>query len=114
MRAGYYLPSDPARGLSELLLRNVVFAAEMAHDTPRHVVNLVANSLKGNSNKYYSFADPTDEVTDYLHPDYKHCFTYRTWESLHANCIAGDPGLAVLDGYLRGKSAHYGRAFSLT
>jgi hypothetical protein len=26
----------------------------------------------------------------YLHPDYKRCFTYRTWEGLYANCIAGD------------------------
>jgi hypothetical protein len=76
--------------------------------------NLVANSLKGKSDKYSSFADPTGEVISYLHPDYKQRFTYRTWEGLHANCIAGDPRLAELDGYLRGKSAHYGRAFELT
>ena len=44
-----------------------------------------------------------------MHPDYKQCFTYRTWEGLYANCIAGDLRLAELDEYFRGKSAHYGR-----
>ena len=96
------------------LLRNVVFAAEMADDTPWHVVNLVADSLKGRSDKYKSCADPTGEIAGYLKPDYKHCFTYRTWEGLHANCVAGDSELADLDGYLRGKSAHYGCAFVLS
>jgi hypothetical protein len=36
------------------LLRNVVFAAEMAGDTPWHVVNLVAASLQGSDDKYKS------------------------------------------------------------
>jgi hypothetical protein len=96
------------------LLRNVVFTAEMGGDTPWHVVNLVAESLKGKKDKYKSFANPTEEVAGYLHPDYKHCFTYRTWEGLHANCIAGDSKLADLDGYLREKSAHYFPAFTLS
>lgn len=95
------------------LLRNVVFAAEMTQGAPWHVVNLVADSLKGTDDGYKSYADPTGPVTRYLHPDYQHCFTYRTWEGLHAHCIAGEPSLANLDSYLRGKSAHYGRAFVL-
>jgi hypothetical protein len=95
------------------LLRNVVFAAEMADGVPWHVVNLVANSLKGRSDMYKSFADPTGEIAGYLQPDYKHCFTYRTWEGLYANCVAGDTKLADLDGYLHGKSAHYCPAFVL-
>jgi hypothetical protein len=95
------------------LLRNVVFAAEMAQNTPWHVVNLVADSLKGKSDKYQSFSDPTDEITGYLHPDYKHCFTFQTWEGLYSNCIADDPKLTKLDKYFRGKSAHYKRAFVL-
>jgi hypothetical protein len=96
------------------LLRNVVFAAEMAGDTPWHVVNLVAESLKGRTDKHKSFDNPTEEVVGYLHSDYNHCFTYRTWEGLYANCIAGDPKLAEVGGYLRGKSAHYFPAFTLS
>jgi hypothetical protein len=96
------------------LLRNVVFAAEMAGDTPWHVVNLVAESLRGKNDRYKSFADPTEEVTGYLLRDYKHCFTYRTWEGLYANCIAPDSKLADLGGNLHGKSAHYFPAFTLS
>ena len=95
------------------LLRNVVFASEMARGTPWHVVNLVAESLKRKDDKHKSFANPTKEIVDYLQPDYKHCFTYRTWEGLHANCIKGESKLADLDSYLKGKSAHYCRAFAL-
>jgi hypothetical protein len=104
--------TEPA--LRSQLLRNVVFAAEMADDIPWHVVNLVAASLKGKSNRYTSYADPTCEVAGYLHPDYKHCFTYRTWEGLHANCVAGESKLGELDRYFRGKSAHYNCAFKLS
>ena len=77
------------------------------------MVNLVADSLKGKDDGHQSYANPTKPITRYLHPDYQHCFTYRTWEGWHAHCVAGDPTLADLDSYLRGKSAHYGRPFVL-
>jgi len=61
-------------------LRNVVFASEMAENTPWHVVNLVS-STQGNGldDRYKSYADPSDEVCSYLHLDWRHCFTFRTW-----------------------------------
>lgn len=97
------------------LLRNVVFASEMAGRTPWHVVNLVSSTQGvGADDKYKSYADPTDEVCSYLHPDWRHCFTYRTWEKLHAAMIRDDADLAGLDRYLRGKSAHYLPAFVLS
>jgi hypothetical protein len=97
------------------LLRNVVFASEMAEETPWHVVNLVSSSQEvGSDDKYTSYADPTDEVCSYLHPDWRHCFTVRTWERLHAAVVSGEPDLAPLDRYLRGKSAHFRRAFILS
>jgi hypothetical protein len=80
------------------LLRNVVFASEMAGKTPWHVVNLVSSTQTGADSKYKSYADPTDEVCGYLHPDWRHCFTFRTWEKLHAAVISGDPNLAALLG----------------
>jgi len=95
------------------LLRNIVFAAEMTQGAPWHVVNLVAESLKGKDDGYKSYANPTEPITRYLHADYQHCFTYRSWEGLYAHCVAGDPALAGLDSYLRGKSAHYRPAFDL-
>jgi hypothetical protein len=96
------------------LLRNVVFASEMAGETPWHVVNLVSSTQAvGTDDKYRSYADPTDEICGYLHPDWRHCFTYRSWEGLHAAVVAGNPDLGALDTYLRGKSAHYRRAFDL-
>jgi hypothetical protein len=95
------------------LLRNVVFASEMAEETPWHVVNLVSSTQVGSDDERKSYADPTDEVCGYLHPDYRHCFTFRTWEKLHAAVISGDPKLASLDEYLHNKSAHYRRAFAL-
>jgi hypothetical protein len=96
------------------LLRNIVFAAEMAGETPWHVVNLVSSTQGiGADDKYKSYADPTDEVRGYLQPDCRHCFTFRTWEGLHSALIADEPALAALDRYLRGKSAHYRRAFNL-
>jgi hypothetical protein len=96
------------------LLRNVVFASEMAKGCPWHVVNLVAASLLGKNSSDKSYDDPTLEIAGYLQPKYRHCFTYRTWEGLYANCVAGDPALADLADYLRTKSAHYRRAFKLT
>jgi hypothetical protein len=96
------------------LLRNVVFASEMAGEVPWHVVNLVSSTQgAGPHAKYKSYADPTEEVCAYLRPDRQHCFTFRTWESLHAAVICGDPSLSDLERYLRGKSAHFLRAFTL-
>src|SRR5439155_23428830 len=64
------------------------------------------NTQVGSDDERKSYADPTDEVCDYLHPDWRHCFTFRTWEQLYAAVISGDPNLASLDGYLHNKSAH--------
>jgi len=97
------------------LLRNVVFASEMAEKTPWHVVNLVSSTQarRRTENNRTSYADPTDEVRSYLHPDWRHCFTLWTWEQLHAAVISSDPDLAHLDRYLRDKSAHFELAFEL-
>ena len=93
----------------------VVFASEMAQKTPWHVVNLVSSTQarRRSENKRTSYADPTDEVRGYLHSDWRHCFTFRTWEELHAAVISGDRDLAHLDRYLRDKSAHFEQAFAL-
>lgn len=97
------------------LMRNVVFASEMAEKTPWHVVNLIRGTKapRRSKNKHASYADPTDEMRRYLHPGWRHCFTFRTWEQLHAAVIFGDPDLAHLDRYLRDKSAHFEPAFEL-
>jgi hypothetical protein len=97
------------------LLRNVVFASEMAETTPWHVVNLVrgTKTRRRSKNKRTSYANPTEEVRSYLHPDWGHCFTFRTWQQLYAEVISGDPDLAHLDRYLRNKSAHFRPAFEL-
>jgi hypothetical protein len=87
------------------LFRNIVFAAEMAGTTPWHVVNLVQRGS--------SCPDPTDEIRNYLHADFRDCFTFRTWEGLHEKSISAAPELGQLDAYLRGKSAHFRRAFAL-
>jgi hypothetical protein len=53
----------------------------MAGKVPWHVVNLVSSTQGvGPDDKYKSYADPTDEVCGYLDPDWRHCFTFRTWE----------------------------------
>jgi len=80
----------------------------MAQQTPWHVVNLVSETERGTTeNARYSFADPEAAVRCYLHSESQGCFTYRTWEALHAEVIKGDPQLADLNDYLRCKSAHY-------
>lgn len=77
-------------------------------------MNLVSSTTRGTrDNARYSFADPTNEVRCYLRPDRKHCFSYTTWEALHAALVRDDRALAELDRYLRGKSAHYIPAFNL-
>jgi hypothetical protein len=61
----------------------------------------------------YSFADPTKDVCCYLNPDREHCFTYRTWEQLHAALIRDHSDLEQLNHYLHDKSAHFPPAFAL-
>lgn len=96
------------------LFRNVVFASEMAGDMPWHVVNLVSSTQAvGPNNSTKSYVDPTADVCGYLHPNFAHGFTYRSWETLYAAAIAGDSDLADLDEYFQNKSAHFRRAFIL-
>jgi nicotinamidase-related amidase len=90
------------------LFRNIVFASEMADTTSWHVVNLVRGT-QGDKPP----ADPTNEVCGYLRADWRHCFTFRTWESLHGAVVSGSRELAPLDRYLRRKSAHFRQAFLL-
>ena len=108
-------PDHMGASLHSQLFRNIVFASEMAGEVPWHVVNLVSSTQRGTLNDVsHTFADPTNDVRGYLHPDCQHCFTYRTWEGLHAELIRNEPALAGLDRYLRGKSAHYLPAFELS
>jgi hypothetical protein len=101
--------------LRSQLFRNVVFASEMAQEIPWHVVNLVSRTQgRGRDDARKSYADPTDEVRGYLHPNWKHCFTYRSWEDLHTTLIKDESSLDALDIYLRAKSAHYRPAFDLS
>jgi len=106
-------PERIGPALRSQLFRNVVFASEMTEKVPWHVVNLVSSTQVGADNKYHSYATPTDEICNYLHPDWRHCFTFRTWEAFHAEVVSCDPDLAPLDQYLRDKSAHFRRAFVL-
>jgi len=97
------------------LFRSTVFACEMAGELQWHVVNLVSSTQGvGADDEYTAYTDPTLAVCEYLHPDAKHCFTYRTWEGLHAAVIRNDPKLVKLNTYLQNKSAHYRRAFQLS
>jgi hypothetical protein len=109
---------DLIRGqLHSQLFRNVVFASrmsEIAGNLSWHVTNLVSRAQKRADNNLYSFADPTEAVRSYLHPQFQNCFTYRTWEALHGSLISHDHQLMELDRYMRNKSAHYRRAFELT
>ena len=87
----------------------------MARELPWHVVNLVSSTQRRHADEVrYSFAPPAEDVCCYLHPERQLCFTYRTWEGLHAALIRDDARLTELDRYLRGKSAHYIRAFELS
>jgi hypothetical protein len=99
--------------LHSQLFRNVVFASEMA-EKDWQVVNLVSKAKQGKKdNPRYSFADPTKDVQSYLHADFRECFTCQTWEALYNSVIRDAPDLAVLAAYMRGKIAHYRRAFEL-
>jgi hypothetical protein len=101
--------------LHSQLFRNVVFASEMAGKVPWHVTNLVSSTQRrARNDARNSFADPTEAVRSYLRPDWQHCFTYRTWEGMHAALIRDNADLGGLNSYLRGKSAHYRRAFDLS
>lgn len=116
------LPEAIPEEFHSQLFRNIVFACEMARGTPWHVVNLVSEtqwalakvaSQAGASIGKYSFADPTPAVHAYLRDESRSCFTFRTWEELHANVIKGEANLGALNAYLRGKSAHFRPAFEL-
>ena len=112
-RQGTIRPDQIGYRLHSQLFRNIVFASEMA-ETDWHVVNLVSRTQQNKQNtSRCSFVDPTDDVLGYLSPDSQSCFTYRTWEDLHATMIKDRPELTELDRYLRGKSAHYLPAFDL-
>lgn len=107
-------PAHIGPKLHSQLFRNIVFASEMVQQTPWHVVNLVSSTQRGTTeNARYSFRDPEAAVRCYLHSESQSCFTYRTWEALHAAVIKDAPDLAELNAYLRGKSAHYLPAFKL-
>jgi hypothetical protein len=105
------------------LFRNVVFASEMARlegpDCEWHVVNLASRTqweraegrLHGAA--HYDFGNPEPLVRAYLRTEHQGSFGFRTWEQLHAAVVGPDPALGDLDRYLRGKSAHFGRAFDL-
>jgi hypothetical protein len=101
--------------LHSQLFRNIVFASEMAVKE-WHVVNLVSGTQHrfGKESARSSYADPTSDVRGYLSPESQSCFTYRTWEDLHAKLIKGKPELRDLDGYMRNKSAHFRPAFELS
>jgi hypothetical protein len=102
-------------GMHSQLFRNIVFASEMAGEVPWHVVNLVSSTQGvGRDDKRKSYADPSQQVRGYLTPEMQKRFTFRTWEGLHAAIIRDDATLTPLDMYLRGKSAHYLRAFNLS
>jgi hypothetical protein len=108
-------PDQMGASLHSQLFRNIVFASEMASEVPWHVVNLVSGTQRGTrDDARYSFADPEPAVRCYLHQDWQHCFTYQTWEKLHAALIGDDTELSALDRYLRAKSAHYLPAFELS
>jgi hypothetical protein len=106
-------PQSMTDTLHSQLFRNVVFASEMA-DKEWHVVNLVCDSARiRQDNSRYAFSNPTPHVCNYLAPDVRHCFTYRTWEQLYRTVIQDNPRLATLKSYFEGKSAHYRQAFDL-
>lgn len=108
------LPSKIGAKFHSQIFRNVVFASEMARELPWHVVNLVSRTQRGQTdNTRYSFADPSADVCCYLSSEHQRCFTYRTWETMHAELIRDDPELFQLDQYMRGKSAHFLPAFEL-
>ncbi len=105
------------------LFRNVVFASEMAKWEGRecewHVVNLASQTQWDEAKRrrqgigQYDFENPEVSVRAYLRTERRDCFTFRTWEQLHAAVVGPDPALAHLDRYLRGKSAHFKHAFDL-
>jgi hypothetical protein len=108
-------PDKIGPALRSQLLRNIVFASEMTDGTPWHVVNLVSSTQwhRRRDSRYYSYADPTSEVCGYLQDEWRHCFTFLTWEGFHTAVISSSPELALLDQYLRSKSARFRRAFAL-
>lgn len=104
--------------LHSQLLRNVVFAAEMAElegIKDWRVVNLVGKKLweEQESKKQragYSFKDPTPDIERYLRPGHRHRFSFRTWESLYGVVLKDIP---TVEKYMAAKSAHFQPAFNL-
>jgi hypothetical protein len=89
------------------------------------VVNLVSDTqwakargalvgVPGRSNKNTSFEDPTAAVRSWLKEEDQERFRFSSWEGLHAKVIKGEPKLAAVDAYLRGKSAYLKPAFNLS
>ena len=104
--------------LHSQLLRNVVFAAEMAElegIEDWRVVNLVGKKLWGQEESKkqragYSFKDPTPDVERYLRVEHRHRFSFRTWEGLFGAVLKDLPTVA---NYMAAKSAHFQPAFNL-
>jgi hypothetical protein len=106
--------------LHSQLFRNVVFASRMAslegQGAEWHVANLVSTtqwSSKSGMN-HVDYTDPTAAVRSYLPAERQGHFTWRTWENLYTALVRDDSALADLASYMRGKSAHFRRAFSLS
>jgi hypothetical protein len=97
------------------LFRNIVFASAMANGCAWHVVNLVSATQwkPRKDSKDPSFANPEESIRSYLHPSCHKCFSFWTWEGLHRELIRDESELSKLDTYLRTKSAHYRKAFTL-
>jgi hypothetical protein len=101
------------------LFRNVVFASRMAEiegcEAEWHVVNLVSStqwSGQKTSDKY-SFEDPTERMRQFLSDEARDNFTFRSWEGLYSTIVKEDTKLSQLRAHFEGKSANYGRAFTL-
>lgn len=97
------------------LFRNIVFASAMAKGCDWHVVNLISTTQwkSRKDSKHCSFVNPEESVRSYLHQNYQHCFSFRTWDELHRALIKAEAELCQLNTYLCTKSAHYRRAFAL-
>ena len=103
----------PETTLRSQLFRNIVFASEMAQ-TFRGTSSISSATPKSvQTARVIPTTISTEEIRNYLHPDRRHCFTYRTWEAFYEEVISRDADLATLDQYLRNKSAHFRRAFAL-
>jgi hypothetical protein len=128
--AGAINPAKAADPFHGQLFRNVVFAQAMAREPEMAgaewaVVNLVSETQRKKargstgagrrpSERTACFEDPTSAVHGWLREEARSRFRCSTWEALHAALIKGEPKLATVDQYLRGKSAHLRPAFELS